>query len=540
MGTIILVGLGPGDPALLTREAWSLLEQTATLSTPVPDHPALVPLPPHRVCPLRHSSPQAGAAWLREQAARSAPGEQVVCALPGHPGDDALFAALQFQGAVGPQEPPPLRLVPGISLIDCFCTALGVGRHHQGMQVIGVEHLEPPPPVIDPEEPAWCELQDVGSYIPPLLPYPLNPVRPALIWLRTGDENGGRDGDRVEEHRAPTLDRVRAALLLRYPPAHPLRLVRLNQRGEAESTWNVALSALGGEAPGPGLRSALYVEPLPLLANRRDPDGLAWVVARLLGPGGCPWDREQTFRSLRSGLLEETCEVLEALDHGDMAMLVEELGDVLLQVVLLSEMARQSSSFCLEDVVFQVTEKLIRRHPHVFGRLEVQSTDEVLSNWEQIKAEELAEKGRQRTSALDGVPPALPALAAAQKLVKKSSRAGFDWETMEEVWGKFQEELDELIQAYQAWKGEASPSPLHHRQLAEELGDVLFTIVNLARWLHLDAEAALRETNAKFRRRFAAMEALARRRGSDLPSLSMAGKIALWNEAKQGIGTGDA
>jgi tetrapyrrole methylase family protein/MazG family protein len=531
MGTIVLIGLGPGDPALLTYEAWNLLAQATMLYTPVPTHPALSHLSPHMLCPFPSPHPQVGAALLKEHAAKAAPGERIICALPGHPGDSPLLAALQAQ--VGQQEMLPLRLVPGISLIDCFCAALAIGHHRRGLQVIGIEHLEHSPLASDPEEPAWCELHQTGPYTAPLLPYPLNPVQPALIWLRQEAEGTGAPP-------SSPLDRVREALLLRYPPTHPLCLVRLDQRGQAERIWNIELSALnapglGTEAPVLDDLTALYVKPLPLLANLRDADGLAWVVMRLLGPGGCPWDREQTFQSLRPGLLEETFEVLEALDSGDMAMLVEELGDLLLQVVLLSEMARQAGQFRIEDVVSHITTKLIRRHPHVFSNLGVQGAGEVLRNWEQIKAEELAEKGRQRPSALDGVPPALPALATAQKLVKKASRAGFDWETLEEVWGKCYEELEELTRACEAWTSDPapSPSPLLHQHLAEELGDVLFTVVNLARWLHLDAETALREANAKFRRRFVAMEQLARRRGEDLPTLTLPEKIALWNEARR-------
>jgi tetrapyrrole methylase family protein/MazG family protein len=269
--------------------------------------------------------------------------------------------------------------------------------------------------------------------------------------------------------------------------------------------------------------SCLYLPPLPIAADLRGPEGLHWVVARLLAPGGCPWDVRQTHQSLRGALLEEAYEVLEALDAGDMRGLSEELGDLLISVFSHGEMARQAGAFSVADVLGQVSAKLIRRHPHVFGDLAVEGEGQVLHNWEQIKAAELAEKGRSRPSALDGVPPALPALAAAQKLGKKAARAGFAWPAAAGAWDKLREELGELEEAAQS--GDAAHT-------AEELGDLLFITARLASYLDVDAEAALREANAKFRRRFTAVEAAAAADGRALADMPLAEMLERWREAK--------
>ncbi|NTU83818.1 MAG: nucleoside triphosphate pyrophosphohydrolase [Chloroflexales bacterium] len=246
-------------------------------------------------------------------------------------------------------------------------------------------------------------------------------------------------------------------------------------------------------------------------------------MARLLGPGGCPWDVRQTHQSLRGALLEEAYEALEALDAGDMPALSEELGDILITIFAHSEMARQAGHFDLGDVFAQVVGKLIGRHPHVFGDVTVDGEGQVLRNWEQIKAAELAAKGRSRASALDGVPPGMPALVTAQKLGKKAARAGFNWAELPQVWAKLREELDELDEAA------AAGDPAH---AAEELGDALFVLTRLADWLHLDAEMALRDANQKFRRRFTHVESAAAAQGRALKELSLDELLALWGAAK--------
>jgi MazG family protein len=219
---------------------------------------------------------------------------------------------------------------------------------------------------------------------------------------------------------------------------------------------------------------------------------LVGVMQRLLGPGGCPWDREQTFDTLRKYVLEEACEVIDAIESKDLAHLREELGDLLLQIVFQSELARGQGAFAIDDVVAGIVDKLVHRHPHVFADGTAKDATEVLQNWERIKAEE--KKGRR---VLEGVPRSLPALTRAQRIGEKVSRVGFDWSDRPGSRAKVEEEMRELDEAIAGSDKDA---------IEEELGDVFFALVNLSRHLELDAEGALRRTIDKFTRRFAHVE----------------------------------
>ena len=245
----------------------------------------------------------------------------------------------------------------------------------------------------------------------------------------------------------------------------------------------------------------------------------AEVVRRLREE--CPWDRQQTHESLVRYVIEETYEVVEAIHSGDPALLEEELGDLLLQVFLHSAIAAQAGDFTIADVAHEITEKMIRRHPHVFGDVVVDGAEHVARNWEQIKA---AEKGAAgdgdsvaTSSVLDGVPGSLPALTYASELSRKAAKVGFDWDEVTEIWDKLAEEIGEL---------RAEPDS------ADELGDVLFVVVNLARHLGHDPEGAMRAASAKFRARFEVVERLARERGIDMKSAGIAVLDPLWDEAK--------
>ncbi len=249
------------------------------------------------------------------------------------------------------------------------------------------------------------------------------------------------------------------------------------------------------------------------------------ILAQLRAPGGCPWDREQTFNTIRRYTLEETYEVLDAIERKDWPGLKDELGDLLLQVLFYAEMAQEAGYFHLEDVIENLNAKLVRRHPHVFAnQTGVESADQVLANWEQIKKQERAESLEEikQTSMLDAVPRTLPALMEASKLGSKAASVGFDWESAEPVIEKLEEELSELRHAIVAQDVAARE---------EELGDVLFTVVNLARKLGVQAEFSLRSANAKFRRRFAEMESLAAG-AKELTNHSVAELEELWNQAK--------
>ena len=247
-------------------------------------------------------------------------------------------------------------------------------------------------------------------------------------------------------------------------------------------------------------------------------DTLVEIIARLRAPDGCPWDREQTHKTLRGNLLSEAYEVLEALDKGDAAELSEELGDLLLQIVLHSQIAKDDKEFEIRDVIKSITAKIIRRHPHVFGTVKVSGAEDVMHNWEVLKNKE-REAGR---SMLAGVPQDMPALAYAYEISRRAVRVGFEWENLQGVIDKIQEEAGEI-------KAAGSPE-----EKAEEIGDMLFTLVNYARWQGVDPEAALREANRKFYRRFVKVEEMARERGKELQKLSLKEWDDLWEEAKRG------
>lgn len=263
---------------------------------------------------------------------------------------------------------------------------------------------------------------------------------------------------------------------------------------------------------------------------------LVALQARLRAPKGCPWDIEQTHLTLRTYLIEEAYEVLEALEGGDDAKFAEELGDLLLQVVFHAQIATEERRFTAADVVREIHQKMVRRHPHVFGEKSARNAAEVLKNWEQIKAEERRAKSvgngaeandskAPETSLLDGIPHTLPAVMQGFQLTRRASRIGFDWDTVEGVVEKLQEELGELRQAREG------QSP---QEVEEEVGDVLFAAVNLARFLKVDPEIALKRTNAKFTARFREMERVARESGRVLADVPRAEMESLWERAKEG------
>jgi len=251
--------------------------------------------------------------------------------------------------------------------------------------------------------------------------------------------------------------------------------------------------------------------------NLRQFDALVNIVAKLRSPDGCPWDREQTHASLKGNLLEECYEALEALDEADKDKLCSELGDLLMQVVLHAQIATEDGEFELGDVIQGINNKLIYRHPHVFGSVKVRGSGEVLVNWEALKKEERGSEA----SMLDNVPRQMPALSYSQEIQDRVARVGFDWADIDGIIDKLAEEVNELKQADSQEKK------------AGEFGDLLFTLANIARRLGIDLEAALRQANQRFYRRFSGMEALCRQRGLDFSKLSFDEQNALWEEVKK-------
>jgi len=247
---------------------------------------------------------------------------------------------------------------------------------------------------------------------------------------------------------------------------------------------------------------------------------LLTIMNKLRGPGGCPWDAEQTHESLTRYLLEETYEVIEAIDEKSPQHLKEELGDLLLQPVFHAAIAEEAGDFTMKDVIETLCEKLIRRHPHVFGDLEIKDSNAQIENWEKIKKEE---KGVERSSALSGVPNQLPSLLRAHKISEKASRVGFDWEHSDQVFAKVMEELHEFEEAW----ADGNPA-----RMEDELGDLLFSIVNLGRFLSLNPEEALRKTINRFQKRFSYVEDTLHGQGIQIQDTSLEELDRLWEQAK--------
>jgi tetrapyrrole methylase family protein/MazG family protein len=365
-----------------------------------------------------------------------------------------------------------VRIVEGLSFIEPVLTCLGLDAM-EGLQIADATELA-------------------------ALHHPsMNPDRPTLV------------GQLYGRHLASS---VKLVLMNLFPAEHQVVLVHGAGTAEEKATA-LPLYELDRNDEIDHL-TTLYLPPLPETSSL---ESFQDTIAHLRAPDGCPWDREQTHQSLRAPLLEETYEVLTALDADDMDALCEELGDLLLQISLHCQIAVEEGDFSLAQVIERINAKIKRRHPHVFGDTLVKGKAEVLHNWEEIKLEE---KGGAGGSMLDNVPPTLPALAQAQSYQRRVARVGFDWPNVEGVMAKVAEEIEEL-------QGTSDAS-----EREEELGDLFFSVVNLARWLKVDAESALRTANARFARRFTAMEDLCRQRGQHLADLSLVEQDALWEEVK--------
>ena len=253
---------------------------------------------------------------------------------------------------------------------------------------------------------------------------------------------------------------------------------------------------------------------------KRTFDDLVRLMTRLRGPDGCPWDRKQTLPDLKAYVIEESYEVVDAIDQGDRGALAEELGDLLLQAVFIAEMTREEGTFDIYDSITAIHDKLVRRHPHVFGDVVANDADQVLVNWEKLKQDE---RKAENKSLLAGIPQSMPALLKASRLTEKAARVGFDWRRTEEVFDKLDEEIAELREAV------ASGDPSH---VHDEIGDLLFTIANIARKVNVNPEEALQSTNRKFMRRFQSMES----RVDTFEGMSLEEMDRLWDEAKKDEG----
>ncbi len=472
MSTIHIAGLGPGDAEHITRGTEALLRSGLPVLLRTRHHPAVTALAGSdewtALDDIYHSSASFGDVYeaIANRIIERAASGDIVYAMPGNPliAERSVTVLLERAGAAG----HTTRVYPALSFVDAAAVALRVD--------LGRVQL--------------CDALDLR----------IDAQRPALV-------------HQVFDRDAAT--NLKARLLEIYPASHAVTIVRAAGAASA-STRQVALSEIDH---GPwSYLDTLYLPALAETADLRRFDGLDAVVRRLHGEDGCPWDREQTHESLRHHLLEESYETLEAIDRGEPAALVEELGDLLLQVLMHAAVGERNGEFTLADVVEGIAEKLIRRHPHVFGEAAGGTAAEVYRNWEAIKQEE-----KPRASVLEGVPATLPALAQAQSMQGRARRVGFDWPDMDGPIEKLAEEVVEFAHATTAADREA------------EFGDILFTVAGIAQRLEIDAEQALRGAAGRFRQRFGELERTGRADGVDLHGLTAAELLDRWERAKASI-----
>jgi tetrapyrrole methylase family protein / MazG family protein len=514
---ITILGLGPGRWEDLTLQARAVLEQAATDQKKVffrtLIHPIIEPLK-HEIPDLRITSFDSfydeatdwGTLYQRIAQEICTQAEQhppVLYAVPGHPliGEASVQLILQQARERGLST----IIVVGLSFLESVCTALELDPFTSGLQMVDAIDLA-----------ALSSDEIAGKIIPTI------PLLVAHIYHRR------------------QASAVKLALGECYPDEWPVKLVHSTGLPARET-----VGVPGGGKPHPYKATGeaviemplyeidhnslanhfntLYVPPLEALEALRIPETLRYITMRLRrDPDGCPWDREQTHQSLTRYVIEETYEVVEALEENDLEKLAEELGDLLLQVYLHAEIARQDGDFNIGDVFEHVSAKLIRRHPHVFGQIEVENAGQVVQNWEEIKRQERITAGKdvQSESMLDGVPLAAPALIVSQEYQKRAAKSGFDYDNLQAVLAKLTEELQELQEA-------ATPEHKH-----EEMGDVLFMVARVARELNIDAEEALRNANRKFRQRFQAMEHITRQERRTFSSYNDDEWLKLWNRVK--------
>ncbi len=481
MGSITIVGLGPGPFGCISLETWDILRQAPLLLLRTAIHPTVEELLARGIVFESYDSfyeqgadfDSIYAAIAADVLERAQQGLDVVFAVPGSPVVAEKTVGLIRSSAKELQV--PLRVLPGMSFFELLCNRLGIDPQ-QGITIVDAQEVETLPASLS----TGLVVTQVFS------PYIASELKLSLM-------------ERLQDEAPVTVARH-----LGLPD---------------ESVESIPLFELDRQAGFDHLTS-VYVPPCSPLQETFSLGPLVEVMARLRSPEGCPWDNEQTHSTLRRYIIEEVYEVLEAIDEKDPAHLCEELGDLLLQIVFHARMAEESGDFSVQDVVDTVTEKLIRRHPHVFGDISVQDAAEVIVNWDAIKRREKAAKPQ---SALDGVPKGLPALLRANKLQLKAAKVGFDWDDVAPVWAKVAEELGELREA--AELGDTA-------KIEDELGDVIFAAVNLGRFLGVEAEVALNGTNNKFVRRFQQVEAAIRTKGLKWKDLDLAAMDVLWEAAK--------
>lgn len=499
---LTIVGLGPGGARHLTAEAKQVLRHADEIWLRTRKHPLGRSLSGssgiHSFDEVydRADSFEDVYAEIADRVLTMARRPQgVVYAVPGHP----LVGEASVRQIIGRARAEGLAytIVAGVSFLEPVFTALDIDPLDEGLQILDATALiGNRTDVAEPSaEARWQQL---------LAPLPLRATSPALI---------------CQLYNRTVASAVKLALMERYPPEHGVVLIRGAGLRKKEQRLDLPLFSLDRQRTIDHL-TCLYVPPLPILADTRSFSTLRHIVARLRAPGGCPWDREQNHQSLKPYLTEECYEVLEALDNGDMAELEEELGDLLLQVVLHAQLAAEEGTFDISNVFDHISAKLIRRHPHVFSDWQVADASEVVRNWEQIKRGEKAEGQKSKVSLLGGVPKQMPGLAHASSIQRRVADLGFDWDDATAALQKVAEEAGELQRAGDVDERRA------------EFGDLLFALVSAGRHMGLDAEEALRLANQRFMKRFSRLEAIAGEKEITLKELASDEILRLWREAK--------
>jgi tetrapyrrole methylase family protein/MazG family protein len=476
---ITIVGLGSGPASHMTRQAWDLLISGEKIYLRTKHHPVLGDLPPHvSVESFDHlyDSEEDFEQLYKKIAAsilslgRSEDG--VIYAVPGHPlvGEATVTLIMERARLQGIE----VMIVPGVSFVEPVLAALGYDAL-DGLQLF--------------------DAMQIARYLQP----PLNTDVPLLL---------GQVYSRF------VAGELKIALMALYPEDH--EVVLIHEAGTDRQVLEIVPLYKIDRSDRLAHLSSLYI---PKVANASSLQSFAETVAYLRSPAGCPWDQEQTRASLRADFLEESAEVMDALDIDDPEALQEELGDLLHHLVMQAQIASEQEEFHLSDIISGIEAKLRKRHPHVWGDQEVSTSAEVVHTWEKLKQEEAISAGKSE-SLIANIPSALPALARAQKIQSVVRAVGFDWSSLDGVIEKVDEELSELHEA----DGQVNWS--------KELGDVLFALVNWARWRGANAEVVLREANRRFERRFREMEEIAERRNQRLSDLSLSDLDSLWDEAK--------
>ena len=481
MPGITLLGLGPGDTAKLTREAWEVLVSADQVWLRTKQHPTVAGLPAaikiHSFDDLYEnggSFEDVYSAIVEKVLELGKSSQGVVYAVPGDPfvAEATCPEIAQRARSMG----LPLKIVSGLSFLEPVFASLGLDPYPRLVLMDAIELSQAHVPAFPPDM----------------------PVLVAQVYSRL-----------VAAEVKMTLNTV-------YPDEHPVRLVHAAGTNK-ELIEELPLYEID-RSEHIGLLTVLYVPPL---GEGTSLEAFQEIVAHLRAPDGCPWDREQTHDSLRNHLMGEAYEALAAMDSGNPVEMAEEFGDLLLQIVLNAQIASEDGEFSMADVLKGIYDKIIRRHPHVFGDVTLDGVQGVLKNWEKLKAVERANSHEPEKGLLDGVPLALPALSQAQEYQDRAARVGFDWKDISGVLDKITEEIQEVREV------------TNEQELIAELGDLFFALVNLARWKKVDAESALRGTSLRFKKRFSYVEQGAKKQGRKLSEMSIDEMEALWQEAKR-------